>query len=603
YADNSVSTNTYYEYKVVRSGNGNGTGYIASGINLAPVEHRGTIILLVDNTLTSGLTSELLQLQADLKEDGWVVSRHDVSPSTTVTAVKSTIVTDYSADPTEVKALYIIGHVAVPYSGKLNPDGHSEHMGAWPSDGYYGDMDGTWTDQTVNATGATDPRDHNVPGDGKFDQSDFPSAVELQVGRVDFNNMSAFSQGTLELTRAYLNKAHAYKTMQLVPQRRGVVFDNFLWINSPLAGSGYRNVSALVGGGQLTDLYPYAYPFSSSIDGQSYLWTYFSGGGTFTSADNVGTTQDFSGISFGGIFNMSFGSFFGDWDSDNNFLKATIASGNGLTNVWCGIPNWFFQNMGMGDNIGYSTWLTMNNTALYTPQSGGWQGSSYDRVHLGLMGDPSLRMTVVSQPSNVQVVNSGGIASFSWTASSSSVDGYYVYEVNQSTGGLLRLNNTPVVQPNFSSAAIPFVAGKHYMVRAVKLQVTNTGSFNDLSLGAEGVSSGTAVTDCLGVVGGSAQPGTSCNDGNASTINDVYGTDCTCSGTAVTLDCQGVPNGTALPGSACNDNNPNTGNDHWNSNCVCVGQTLDCICVPGGSATPGTSCDDGNASTINDVYG
>lgn len=36
-------------------------------------------------------------------------------------------------------------------------------------------------------------------------------------------------------------------------------------------------------------------------------------------------------------------------------------------------------------------------------------------------------------------------------------------------------------------------------------------------------------------------------------------------------DCQGVAGGTALPGTACNDNNPCTENDVWTSDCVCQG--------------------------------
>ena len=43
------------------------------------------------------------------------------------------------------------GHVPVPYSGDIVPDGHMpDHVGAWPCDGFYGDMDGTWTDNAVN---------------------------------------------------------------------------------------------------------------------------------------------------------------------------------------------------------------------------------------------------------------------------------------------------------------------------------------------------------------------------------------------------------------------------------------------------------------------
>ncbi len=46
------------------------------------------------------------------------------------------------------------------------------------------------------------------------------------------------------------------------------------------------------------------------------------------------------------------------------------------------------------------------------------------------------------------------------------------------------------------------------------------------------------AADCNGDFGGTALPGTACNDGNPNTINDVYGSDCTCSGT-LTGSCTG----------------------------------------------------------------
>ena len=655
--DNNVSVGIYYEYKVVRSAGVTGTGYIASGIDVAAVDNRGVMVLLVDNDIAGGLTAELDQLATDLQDDGWGVIRHNVSRSTSVPNVRALVQGDYNADPENVKAVYIIGHVPVPYSGRLNPDGHSDHLGAWPCDGYYGEMDGTWTDNSVNITSSQLDRNYNVPGDGKFDQSDYPSAIELEVGRIDFSNMGlpwySFPYSETELTRRYLNKAHAYKTRQFVPQRRGIIFDNFQdpGMPHPAAGSAYRFIPALVGASNTTNLDPTGTPFYNVINGQSYLWTYASGGGTWVSAYNVGNSDNYANIDFGGIFNMAFGSYFGDWDVTNNFLRATIASGNALTNVFSGIPNWWFQHMGMGDNIGLSAKITMNNTSLYTPQNGGWQGQPYNRVHLGLLGDPSLRMTVVARPSNLQVGNNGGLAAFTWTASLGAVDGYHVYEVNTNNGQLVRLTPNPVVQANFSSAAVPFVSGKRYMVRAVKLQISNTGKYYDLSLGVQATASGTATPDCNGVVGGPAVAGSSCNDGSActvndvldancqcvgttspdtdgdgicnaqdncpnvpgqigsscddgnpATINDVLNSNCQCVGTPATLDCNNVPNGPAMPGTACDDGNANTGNDTWSSNCQCAGQALDCNGTPGGSALPGTSCNDGNANTGNDTW-
>lgn len=45
-----------------------------------------------------------------------------------------------------------------------------------------------------------------------------------------------------------------------------------------------------------------------------------------------------------------------------------------------------------------------------------------------------------------------------------------------------------------------------------------------------------------------------------------------CNNTGV--DCLGVPNGSAIPGSSCDDNDPNTANDIWSADCVCAGQTV-----------------------------
>jgi hypothetical protein len=622
FADNNVAIGTYYEYKITRSGGGNGTGYIASGIELAAVENRGKLILLVDNDIKNGITSELNQLSSDLENDGWTVIRHDVSRNTPVPNVRTTIKNDYLADPTRVKAVYIIGHVPVPYSGNLNPDGHAEHKGAWSADGYYGDMDGTWTDNTVNSTGATDPRNRNVPGDGKFDQSDYPNALELQVGRIDFYNMGtpwyAFPMSETQLTANYLSKAHDYKVRQFVPQRRGIVFDNFQYLSDPLAGGGYRNVAALVGASNLSDIYPYAQPFYTYVDNQSYLWTYASGGGTWVSADNVGTTDNFASISTGGVFNMVFGSYFGDWDVTNNFMKSIIAGGQGLTCVWSGIPHWYFQHMGMGDNIGYSALTTMNNQGLYSPQSGGWQGPTYSRVHLGLLGDPSLRMTVVPRPSNFQAVNSGGLTSFSWTAAMGSVDGYYIYAM-EADGTLNRVSPNLISGNSYSDPAIPFVSGRKYMLRAVKLQVSNTGTYYDLSLGVQATSAGSPVPDCNGVVGGPAVPGSSCNDGDPCTTNDVLNANCQCAGTpSPDNDGDGIcnsqdncPNVTGQIGSACNDGNACTINDVLNANCQCAGTPApdsdnDGICnsqdnCPNVPGQIGSACNDGTANTVNDV--
>ncbi|HEY0976502.1 MAG TPA: T9SS type A sorting domain-containing protein [Flavobacteriales bacterium] len=79
--------------------------------------------------------------------------------------------------------------------------------------------------------------------------------------------------------------------------------------------------------------------------------------------------------------------------------------------------------------------------------------------------------------------------------------------------------------------------------------------------------SSAAELDCENVPGGSALPGTACDDGNADTTNDLYQDDCSCAGE----DCEGVVGGSALPGTPCDDGDPNTGDDIWATGCICSG--------------------------------
>ncbi len=136
-----------------------------------------------------------------------------------------------------------------------------------------------------------------------------------------------------------------------------------------------------------------------------------------------------------------------------------------------------------------------------------------------------------------------------------------------------------------------------------------------------------------------ASPGTSCNDGNATTENDVIQSDgCTCAGTLIPcineggdadgdgicadVDCNdndaSLP---ASPGTSCNDGNATTENDVIQSDgCTCAGTLIPCINEGGDAdgdgicadvdcndndaslpASPGTSCNDGDATTENDV--
>lgn len=543
WTDANVSVGAAYDYKVVRSGRGTATGYVRSGIEVPAEEDRGTLVLLVESGLAVQLSLEIEALEQELLSDGWWVIRHDVDAEAEPSAVRAQLIADRAADP-DVRAVYIVGHVPVPYSGNINPDGHVEHRGAWACDAYYGDLDGTWTDATVNVPVTAYGHNRNIPGDGRFDQSDLPSSVELMVGRVDLSDLPTLPFTESQLMWYYFNKATRWKRKELTVPNTALLFDDLQWTGYPLAQSGHMSLSACVGPAQVQEVTSSVAPFVDQFASQPSLWTFKCSTGAQSTGTNgqvtfVGTqsgvrTAQLTGISAQGIFNMSFGSYYGDWDNEDNYLRALLGSGNALTHVWSGIPNWYMYPMAMGETVGHATRLSQNNTQqVHSPQNAGWQGQSVTRIHMGLMGDPTLRQVQVAPPTDLVVVPEGWYASFTWQPSTEPVLGYVIHRIDSVNGGFIRVNDELITGTTFTSS-YPFIPGDRYLVRAVQLITGNTGSFHALSLGAMARATGNALVDCNGTLGGLALPGLPCDDGNAATINDLYTSECTCAGEVTT---------------------------------------------------------------------
>ncbi|MDB6115935.1 MAG: hypothetical protein JWQ62_2880, partial [Lacunisphaera sp.] len=506
YTDTNVTVGTAYEYQIAKdSGSYSGFGYVQAGIDVPLVENRGKLVLVVDNTNASALAAELTRLQQDLAGDGWTVIRHDVARNDSPTAVKALIKSDYNADPANVKSVFLFGHVPVPYSGLQNPDGHSDHIGAWPADVYYGDMDGNWTDSSINFTQSqnTDPADAarltNLPGDGKFDQTNLPSDLELQIGRVDLANMpGSTSWGSppsfpseTELLRQYLKKDHEYRHRIVAVTRRAIVGDYFGIRNGEsFAADGYRNASVLVGSDKILNLNTQYNDqkghWVPELAANDYLFAYGCGAGSYqgiSGLGNVGQYNDTDTVEMvsndiHATFGLFFGSWFGDWDHSDSALRAMLATKtNGLAAMWAGRPHWFLHSMGLGDTIGASARLTQNNNTLYPVN----RNVSTYAVHAALMGDPSLRLYPVAPPASLGGTTAGSVVTLTWAPSPDSVLGYNVYRATSANGPFTRLTSsllgaTSFVDNSASSGAI-------YMVRAVKRETSPSGSFFNASQG------------------------------------------------------------------------------------------------------------------------
>jgi hypothetical protein len=481
FSDTNVTASASYEYEVKKLASGfTGYGYVLAGIEAPLDDLRGKLLLLVDSSVAAPLTNELARLEQDLVGDGWNVQRLDVPRDGSVTNIKEQIKSAWLADTQQVRSVFLFGHAPVPYSGNLAPDGHPEHRGAWPSDLYYGEMTSAWSDSTVTRTTAADERNWNIPGDGKFDPTTIPSDVELEVGRVDFANLPSITTSEIELLRQYLDKNHAFRHSHFVTARRGFIADNFGAMNGEaFASTAWRGFAAMFAADQINPLA--ANTWFTALATNVSLWAYGCGGGSFTSASGVARTTDFNTNDPGAVFTILFGSYHGDWDSTNNLMRAALATRSyTLTCGWGGRPHWWVHPMALGETIGHCARLSQNNgsTGPYRPANAGTR-----QVHVGLLGDPTLRLHVVHPPSEVEaLVNTEGSLTVAWQASKDDVVGYHVYRSTNSAGPFERVTEAPVESLSITDAPPAVVCT--YMVRAVKLETSASGSYFNASQGA-----------------------------------------------------------------------------------------------------------------------
>lgn len=407
-------------------------GYIAAGNQYVAPFFKGRAILLVDSLISVEAVSHLNTLKKDLLASGWFYDELIVKRSENTDNIKQKIQDLLKGQTFATNALYIIGHVPVPYSGYFSasgtrppPDGHVEgsgnHTGAWPADVFYADFEGIWEDMLVSCVTGNETRHHNVGGDGKYDPSELPGTVSLDMGRVDFHNMTAFAESEVELTRNYLDRVHEWKLGNIPYTNRALIDNNFGSLN--LASTGYHNFSCFLPQDSILEDRDY---FTAQNAG-NYLWSYGCGAGSYTSCNGIGSTNDFvkNKNTFNNIFTILAGSYFGDWDSRNNLLRAALASGS-LATFWGGIPKWYVHHMALGKHIGHGARITQNNNNEYF--NGGFN-ASHRGVHIALLGDPTLQMIPVKSVKNVSATSVNGLVTLKWSPSADATE-YEVFRID-----------------------------------------------------------------------------------------------------------------------------------------------------------------------------
>jgi hypothetical protein len=525
WTDYNVNKGIAYEYQILGTGKKlikvddtttgylpfTATGYILSGIETNPEREVGTALLLIDSTMMEPLANEINRYIQDLQDEGWdviaqYVHRTEQFDGNEVKKNKQIITKTYQDNP-NLKSIVLIGRVAVPYSGRLNPDGHPDHIGAWPADIYYGTVndDMYWTDKTVNDSSAGYPKNHNVAGDGKFDQSAIGGItyVKFSVGRIDFYDMPSFYDSTYEypeaeLVRSYLNKNHRYRVGENQPIWRGLIDDNFGAASYPEAFSS----TAWRAFGTFFDIDSIkTVDWFTTLGTDSYLWAYGCGGGSPTTCGGIGSSYDFIKKPVKATFTMLFGSYFGDWEiKPDNFLRASIASplSEALICGWASRPHWFLHYMNMGDPIGTSLILSQNNNGQYLANI--YYPSNYPNgllymtglrgVHIALMGDPTLKMYLerIPQPKNLQLSQlENGHISVKWEAPDANNHyEYFVYRAkSDNPTNFVLLNQVAIPDTQFEDI-FNYDGNLIYQVKAAKLVTSRSGSFWQSSRPIEG---------------------------------------------------------------------------------------------------------------------
>jgi hypothetical protein len=466
WTDTDVQPGERWEYGVAH---GYGVaGFVAAAIEGELIDQPGKVALVVEDSLVTGLQQEIDQLAWDLVGEGWTVVEHHVGGSDSPEDVKALLQAE-----ADLVSVILIGHVPVPYSGSIAPDGHGDHRGAWAADSYYGDLDGLWTDKWVDITTASRPENRNVPGDGKFDQSILPSDVDLQVGRIDMFDLPTFEEDEAALLQRYFDRNHRWRHGEIETVPAVIIDDNFgtyapgsysAWLLSPVVGRDNLEEG----------------DFLDTLTASPYLYGYGSGAGTYTQAGGVAKTQDFANEVVQGVFLMLFGSYFGDYDVTNNLLRASIAGeGNALTSVWGGRPIHLHHAMGIGETVGFSVRSSQN-----APDRVGSDNLARS-IHVALLGDPTLRAFPVRPPGALVASSTGtqGQVQISWAASNDNdLIGYHIYRASAGMGPYERLTQEPVSESPFEDV-VETEGTWWWMVRAIKLQETSSGTFLNPSIG------------------------------------------------------------------------------------------------------------------------
>lgn len=481
------SNEAYVEYEVEKRTIGadgkpiNAFGYyLGHGTtDLARWQRPGRVLLAIDAEANDALATELATWTDGVQREGWIVQTLVVPSSATldVPFLQRKIAEAYgeTSSGAPLTHVMLVGRVPYAYSGAytlagpiVQPDGHEEHGGAWSSDARYADIetspgissDEQWTDESADITDAKRAQrvqNKNAPGDGKYDQGQIPTDVELSIGRIDLGNLPTFGTTSdsrtreFELLKQYFNRVHAYRTKAMRLEKTARIDDNFGVFTSEhnqvrlveaFAAGAWRGFSPIAGSAGVMS--------GEFLDTIPTLLAYGCGGGGYDHCDGIANTSEFAARPIHSAFVWLFGSYFADTDSEDNIMRAALAnSGNVLTCGWSGRPHWVIHPLAAMHTIGEVTRASINNAgtyhsaSIYSKSTGEASDYAYGQrgIHINLLGDPTLRMPAPAMTGTLSITEADGDSTrLEWDGISDALS--YVIEVGKSLSVPLTITST-----------------------------------------------------------------------------------------------------------------------------------------------------------------
>lgn len=464
FTDDTIKPGVGYEYQVLRMARDIvDVGYWAAGTGLPASLGERHLYLVVDETVAGEIAPRLERFERDLTGDGWTVLRHlaprggegsDAGADLQAAQVlREWLQAQYFRDPFGQHAVVLLGHLPVVRTGRAAPDGHEPTP--HPSDLFYADMTATWP---------------LAPGGWLASNAVPDGHIELQIGRIDFSNMSRERSGEIQLLRSYLDKNHHWRT-GLLGDLRTAYGDS-----EHLTGE-IRALRNIVG--------PEAAETGDHHGaGERRPWLWGVSFGNWNGRAYPGTYANKA------VFAINFGSGKQKFSDPFNALTASLAQPfYTVAAGWGGRPTWWLHHMALGGTIGEVHLRTVNNGSgrgSYRDDLDYFPTGRYlwrNPVWVNLLGDPTLHAFPMAPPSGAVVTGTGDGARLSWNASPDpEVTGYHVYRRDPDADGYRLLTpDRPVTATSLVDEAT--VPGAEYMVRATGLRRVYAGSFEALSQG------------------------------------------------------------------------------------------------------------------------